>query len=486
MKRLAGMVLSLIFCFGLILTSCKETKEPLLITDAGEMPTEDEREDESAAPESEGIIPADNYISTDYDPRCRNFVCESEKRIYYVSGAGYLDHFDGNSRKYIFFIDKESGAQGVLCGREGCQHNSTDCLACIGNDSVLRLALHDGKLLLAAARGSEHPEIHIYKGGTDGSGFREIGAIPAVSYEADTEGTWISEAFFHRGYFYILSEKSVAEEQENPYSAELPDYTGLIIRAIRFPLDNLNISEELYCETMKDEWISSFPWLIPDRDDLYLGIRLAREDPENWRNTLSGALRMYRLTDVEAPELLYEGEIPVMGGVTVRDGAFRLTGRTYDNKKMLVYRFDPETKRFIEEMKVGTLTEDADELFSSFGYNGEYFLAIQDGVNLAGLDETQLDADWSITFYGENGKMLSEHVLNVGKTMEKLQLSPSEFGEAWMFYVNFFAADRDAYYAILNISSWGGAQKQYQALVRIPVEEGEDWSLFLEGGDGMS
>ena len=54
MKRLAGMVLSLIFCFGLILTSCKETKEPLLITDAGEMPTEDEREDEQ--PEGGGDI----------------------------------------------------------------------------------------------------------------------------------------------------------------------------------------------------------------------------------------------------------------------------------------------------------------------------------------------------------------------------------------------------------------------------------------------
>ncbi len=470
---------------GTFFSSCKKAQDPLLITDAEEpfsAYSAAEEEMETVHLEPDGMIPADSYITKDRDLRCEKYVCESEKRIYYVSSVGYLDHFSENSRKFLYYADKESGEHGVLCSEKGCQHNSADCRACLGNDAVAGLTLYDGKILCALQHGSDHPDIRIVEGETDGSGFTELGMIPAESYEADSEGNWTMECFFHRGYCYFLSEKVVADEQDNPYSRE-PNYTGLMIRAVRIPLENLNITEELFKETLEGEWISAFPFYIVDQDDVYFGIRLSREDPEDFLKILSGALRLYRLTGAEKPEELYNGEIPAMGGIYARDGSLRLIGRSFEKNEKRVLRYNPETRKFASDEAVSFAADPAAQE-QSFAYSGEYYYSIMQDLWQSGAREEQPrieDRNFRIRFFAENGSLLSEKVLNVGKILEKLNLSSAEFNETTGIYINPFAMDRDAYYGLLNISNLMGS-KQYQAVLQIPVEEEEDWSIFLEGG----
>ena len=84
MKRQIFLVFALTLLLGLTAVSCKKDEDPLLVTDMDESFSYDEWEIETKYPGTEGIIPADNYLSRDYDVRCDTYVCESEKRIYCI------------------------------------------------------------------------------------------------------------------------------------------------------------------------------------------------------------------------------------------------------------------------------------------------------------------------------------------------------------------------------------------------------------------
>ena len=190
-KRVYGLLLTLLILPGLILSSCKKEEEPLLITDVEETGMTEEWEDESDSVNQDHLSKdsSDQYFSSDYDRRCDINVCESETRIYYVCSGGYLDNFREHGQKCIYYADKQGRAHGVLCRREGCDHKGTDCPGVLGTDSLISLALYEGKLLAAFSVGSNGEMIRILSGKTDGSGFSELGTIVKSSFEAAEENS---------------------------------------------------------------------------------------------------------------------------------------------------------------------------------------------------------------------------------------------------------------------------------------------------------
>ena len=72
MKRQIFLVFALTLLLGLTAFTCKKDEDSLLVTDMDESFSYNEWEIETRYWEPEGIIPADNYLSRDYDVRsCR-------------------------------------------------------------------------------------------------------------------------------------------------------------------------------------------------------------------------------------------------------------------------------------------------------------------------------------------------------------------------------------------------------------------------------
>ncbi|MBR6405239.1 MAG: hypothetical protein IKS18_03490 [Lachnospiraceae bacterium] len=473
-KRVHGLLLTLLLLPGLILSSCKKEEEPLLIADVEETGITEAWEDESDSGSPDHLSPdsSDQYFSSDFDRRCDINVCESETRIYYVCSGGVLDNFREHGQKSIYYADKQSGVHGVLCSREGCDHRETDCPGVLGNDSLISLALYEGKLLAAFSAGSNGEKIRILSGNTDGSGFSELGTIVKSSFEAAEENSQIASVCFHRGYCYVLS---TFFTENTPEESAFPVFTELSSRLTRFSLDNLNLSEELCLDTLHEAWNYISAGIEFDRDDVYLITHCDESDPESYRRIVRAGERILKIQAGKDPEVLYSGEVPVFGAVMVRDGEVQLYGRSIEKSEGLLLVLDPEKRQFHREQSLGIFPDDGD-FFSSFMIPGDgyYIQSIVEGF--ASEKDPETETCQMLRFYGENGQLFSEKTLKFSEILQKLNLNAAEFEDDFRFTAKCFAMDQDVLFESLNII---GMQKSTQILIRIPVEEGEDWSLLF-------
>ena len=496
MKRQKFFAVTLMLLFGLALASCKKDAEPLLITDAQEpfQITEDEEStsfNDIEDSELVSLIAKDTFLSKDADNRCRAaYVCESEKRIYFIAMPKNLERYYEPFNKYVFFIDKETGDSGYLCGKEGCLHDSRDCGAYISDKRLTQFSLYDGKLYAAFTDVHDGlTDIVLMCGETNGTGFTELGIIPADAYAVNPDQA-NATVCFHRGYFYTASTENVYENtgsnagngSEDADSTRfrypfITEETGLVKR---FRLDNLNISEELYSETLTEYRQSANLLVYPDKEDVYIIWEFENDDEERSLMKSEGALWVYCIRDGEAREELFKGEIPISlnGGVHISDGEVKIAGRNYTNDRAQLLVLDQDKKAFRELQTFESFTE-LDNYYGSYvDYGDGYYVMMQDLVVGLPPEKNVTAGNLVLQFFSENGGLLGKRTLNVAETMESLHLMPAGFGQYMMFYMNRFACDRDYFYGMLNIT--GEYNSVYQAVLRIPVDDEEPWQVMFE------
>ena len=474
----------------LFLTSCQNREEQLLITesedslsvsDPEKLPETDQPEEirTEALPASDSLLPEDSYLTKDFDPRCSPYVCESEKRLYFAAKPTNFESYYENFRKYVFYIDKESGESGYLCGKPGCSHDSEDCGAYLGDKQLLTFCLYEGKLYAALKEVHDgRGEIVLIAGRTGGSGFSEIGIIPSDAYALDSPGA-DPMVCIHRGYLYTVISENTYADTENEASGYpvITEEKGL---AKRFSLENLNLSEELYRETLSEAWQSAILMIAFDGDDPVLYWEFENDDEERSLCCSEGALIIYRFPEGGAREELFRGENPVSlnGRLRILNGEVRISGRNYQNDRAQLLQLDPEEKRFLEIQNFGSFTE-LDNYYGSYiNYGDGYYYMVQDLVVGLPRENRLQDGKIFVSFYGENGALLSERILNITETMEALHLYPAGFGPYMDFYMNRFACDRDSFYGMLNIT--GDGNMRYQAVLRIPIDGQEPWQVLAE------
>ena len=474
MKKLFCILSLILLLLPMLLSSCK-TEEPLLISDPDE--TYILSDDEKVV--QEGPIPKDRYLSKDCDSEFDVYVCESEDRFYFLGNPKNFEKYSGSGKKYVLYFEKESGRLRYLCAKEGCKHDSEDCNAFVSDRGLYRFALHDGKLLAALKDDKEAPtDILLMQGETDGSGFREIGKIYCDSVAAEPDMTNPeAEVYFHRDWCYVLSQK-VTWEDENRFDDHHAVAVEESYRLKRFRLDNLDISEEPYHETLKESWEHPYAYMLFDQNDACLIQGFENDDEDRHGYIKDCAMNLYRFREGEEREELYAGELPIcLNSVRVLQGTVRILGRNYQNDKAVLMRLDPEKKVFQEEETLGTFEETDDYLGNRLLFGDGFIIKYQGGSLFLEPEKFPDYRDTEIVqFFSENGELIGKRSLNVKEILEKLHLQASDFETNSSLYINFLAVDRENLYGAMTITGTG---RGYWNVFRLPVSEDEEWSLLF-------
>ena len=315
------------------------------------------------------------------------------------------------------------------------------------------------------------------QGETDGSGFKELGMIYCGSVAADPEMTDPdASVYLHRGYCYVLSQKVTYEEKR--FSKHRNVSQEEVFRLKRFRLDNLNISEELFYETMNEAWETVWTRMIFDRDDAYLEIFFEKDADEGHMMEVAGAMRLYRFRDGGDREELFSGDLPVsLNDTRAVDGKVEILGRYYADDRIVLLSLDEEKKSFREQVIYETFAETDDYWLNRASFGDGYVMTYKRGIGAVGWEDPENDENCIFRFYSESGSPLGEKILNYGKTMEDLHLEYDQYNSFW---INYFLRDRDMFYGSLTVEGFNG---KYWNIIRIPVDDSEDWSLLFSDSE---
>lgn len=111
----------------------------------------------------------------------------------------------------IYFVDKQTGANGALCSKLECTHDSSDCNAnapmCMG------LSVYNGRLWWIGVKSYDSNSWEIFSSELDGTGRKAERDIDAFNYKRDIipDNYGYTTAVFHKGYLYLSYASSVVE-----------------------------------------------------------------------------------------------------------------------------------------------------------------------------------------------------------------------------------------------------------------------------------
>ena len=110
-------------------------------------------------------------------------------------------------RMQLQYYDKESGASGVLCPDPACNHDTGDCSANIGGNS---LSVYDGKFYWVAPKGIR--EMALYRSDLSGTNREELRVLDPNKVITPYQPQWY---MVHRGNLYFLGRANIVEETRN-------------------------------------------------------------------------------------------------------------------------------------------------------------------------------------------------------------------------------------------------------------------------------
>ena len=105
------------------------------------------------------------------------------------------------------YYDKKSGVSGVLCPDPACNHDTSDCSANIGGNS---LSVYDGKFYWVAPKGIR--EIALYRSDLSGTNREELRVLDPDKVITPYQPQWY---MVHRGNLYFLGRANIVEETRN-------------------------------------------------------------------------------------------------------------------------------------------------------------------------------------------------------------------------------------------------------------------------------
>lgn len=104
-------------------------------------------------------------------------ICETADTYYYV------DRSQNGTGSMIYFVDKQTGANGALCSKLECTHDSSDCNA--NAPMCLGLSVYNGRLWWIGVKSYDSNSWEIFSSELDGTGRKAERDIDAFNYKRD-------------------------------------------------------------------------------------------------------------------------------------------------------------------------------------------------------------------------------------------------------------------------------------------------------------
>lgn len=199
---------------------------------------------------------------------------------------------------YLYFIDKESNNQIILCNKPNCLHDKqTDLKKKFDCNAFLYMGNQNGKLFyydeniyaISSFNNNKNNKLQFVK-------IKEDGSERKVLYEFEGE---ITQAILHRGYLYFNSRSFEEKEKEEGYTSLVTNSSKIL----RIPVNKKNPKpEEIFRTNLYQDGISK---LIAFGNNVY--IEPYGYEDENLEKDRYPIIR-YDITTGEAREILKDDE----------------------------------------------------------------------------------------------------------------------------------------------------------------------------------
>lgn len=356
-----------------------------------------------------------------------DYTCATEDTVYYIS------HF-GN---FIYYIDKESGISGPLCGKPECEHNSSRCNAYVSFADAL--SIYDGRLYWVG--GSSPSNTYIYSAALDGTDRQTVRQIEREIIPAGHGNMYI---IFYRGYAYLAAQAEWVTDGEattNFYVCAIPldpdEASFVILDEYALPA-GYNASNRLSIQPYEDA-------LYIVSDNYYTDSKYELENET--QNLYDFSIRRWDMEKRELEILYYEEETELYTPAelwVVDDGILfcRLANQT---ESLYKYIFD------------------SGEMELLFNLPESYLMGMSDNL-LAGGSNTFVSDEWNVIIMDFEGNVL------VNETSPKDALDFPDWVHPSSIRWILGADETNAYFAIYTSTSDDVGSITYFAVIAVPLD----------------
>ena len=214
------------------------------------------------------------YIKTESYPHLAANFCKNGQVLYFMSETNQ------NGFRQIYYIDKETGTSGPLCGKPECRHDSLHCNSAVGdNGAGMGLSLYQNHLYFLADKvgiSGGYGGKYLYSVDLDGSNRREIrkifGPDDIKTLSANILCLCVDDFFVMCGQ-YDRIENGAVSFVSSAMAFSLHDETAFTILENDSPISSITMrssQDQLFISVSEQEVRSEDEaWTAPSRVHLY-------------------------------------------------------------------------------------------------------------------------------------------------------------------------------------------------------------------------